>query len=65
VIHRINDSIEDHIEWDLYNFVSAFWAGNLFLNWKGDFLREKIDCTKSRLGGVQTLSDPVLTIQFW
>ena len=27
MIHRINDSIEDHIEWDLYDFVSFFWAG--------------------------------------
>ena len=28
MIHEINESIEDHIEWDLYDFVSFFWAGN-------------------------------------
>jgi hypothetical protein len=28
MIHRINESIEDHIAWDLYGFVSFFWAGN-------------------------------------
>ena len=41
MIHRINESIEDHIEWDLYDFVSFFWAGNGFLNWKEDFLKKK------------------------
>jgi len=28
MIHRINESIEDHIEWDLYDFVSFLWAGS-------------------------------------
>ena len=28
MIHRSNASIEDHIKWDLYDFVSFFWAGN-------------------------------------
>ncbi len=28
MIHRINNSIKGHIEWDLYDFVSFFWEGN-------------------------------------
>jgi hypothetical protein len=28
MIHRINTSIEDDSDWDLYDLVSFFWAGN-------------------------------------
>ena len=34
----------------------------LILKLEGSFLEEKMDCTKSRPGRVQILSDPVLVI---